>query len=213
MEVEVTRLRAKMDLDAARKLHGRIRHGIKKTAACGTLLRQLVWIYDDGGWEAMKFDSLGAAFEQDLRKNLGCSKSFLYKLLKRGEVADRLQLSATAQVDESALDVMAKLPPEQQESVFKEARIAAGVGPITTSIARKAANRLVKRGVHDAPVTAPIKKKGRAVAERSARLIQNVDNCVAEAKRLQAPGYGLLKDAASEIRPWAASHQHGTEVE
>ena len=51
------------------------------------------------------------------------------------------------------------------------------------------------------------------MAERSAKLIAAVDDCVAEAKRLQAPGYGLLKDAASEIRPWAMSHQQATEVE
>lgn len=216
MDVEVTRARTTMDLKVAQRLHSRIQKGIKKTAEHGSLLRELVWQYDDGGWEIMEYPSLGAAFEGDLRKVLDCSKSFLYKLLKRGEVADRLQLPGNPNVNEGALDVIAKLPVEQQESVFKEARLAAGIGPVTVSITRKAANRLVKRGVHEHKTPAPIKKKvGERVtmAERSAKLIAAVDDCVAEAKRLQAPGYGLLKDAASEIRPWAMSHQQATEVE
>ena len=212
MEVEVTRRRSEMELEKAKKLHSRIRKGIAQTAKCGALLRELVWEYDDGGWTAMGYASLHEAFKQDLRNTLACSKTTLYRMLKRGEVADRLKLTDNSNIDEGALDAFGKLEPEAQKSAFQSARLQAGSNPITAAIARKVSS-FKEQVTGAAPKPKPRGGERVTVAERAFNLIRDVDHCVEEAKRLKAPGVGLLKDAASEIRPWANSHQEGTEVE
>lgn len=198
MDVDVTRVRTTMELGEARHLHSRIKKGIRQTTKCATLLRELVWEFDNGGWLAMGYESLAAAFQQDLRN---FSKAHLYKCLKRGSVAETLQLEKGSNVDEGALDALYPLEPEARKTAFQSARLHAGINPVTASIARKAANVEKK----EAP-----KPSGRVtMGELAGNLVRDVDNCIDKAKRLKAPGLELLKDAAAEMRPWANSHKEG----
>ncbi len=209
MDVEVKRVEVTMTVTDAAKLHKRIVKGIGKASQCWTLLRELIWEYDNGGWKAMGYNSLHHAFQKELRKQLDFSKTTLYRLLKRGEVVESLSLSdGTYKVDEAALDQFAKLSEDHavQKQAFADARLLVGVNPVSASQARK----VVSKTVITTTTEKPKEKSSRVtIGERAFNIVRDLDHVISEVKRLKGPGLEDLHSALAELKKWMTSHQEG----
>lgn len=211
MDVEVRRMETTMTVTDAAKLHKRIVKGIGKASQCWTLLRELIWEYDNGGWKAMGYNSLQHAFQKELRKQLDFSSTTLYRLLKRGAVIESLSLTdGPYKVDESALDQFAKLAstPTDQKKAFENARMQAGVNPVSVKHAKKAVSKFAEQA--GGPTSAEKPKTGRVtIGERAFNIVRDLEHVISEVKRLNGPGLEDLHSALAELKKWMKSHQEG----
>ncbi len=139
----VVKRRGQLDIAAAKSLHARICKGITTTTQHAVLLRELVWEYDDGGWQAMGFSSLGDAFEKQLCRADIITKRHMYRLRARGKIV--AQLSLTGGFSETALDEISKADPDERLEVWRDAKLLAGINPVSASIAQKAVNRAKRK--------------------------------------------------------------------
>lgn len=186
-------------LERAEELHAQISRGIGQLSMGSAQLREWLCEYDNGGWEAKGYKSIHQAFESELRDAVDFTKRHMYRMLDRGDVAERLQIT-DGKCMETGLDELHKLDDDEQAAVWKKARMRAGFHRVTPKIIRKVVNTAKKGKAKPAP--GPKLGERVTMGERTFNVMRDLDHVIDEVKRLRGPALDLLEEAAAVLRPW-----------
>jgi transposase len=126
-----------MEEQEAQQTRTRIFKGLKIRQQCDNTLRRLLHEFDKGrGWAALGYSSLWKSLEGGMETEFGITTSYIYKLIKQGEVERQLEIDEP--ISGKTLSQLAKVDESQRKAVYEKARRKSGIRGVTEKNAKAA---------------------------------------------------------------------------